>query len=147
MENMKDIASYYYEFERFIDLVTVVEEALGCPQWIKEKEKFKQFMENDLYCQYAHLGDLKEAKDEVQVKKVFGKCNYLDEIICFIYSSIMEFKKTDKVKGTPISAKFIENIKGILNNQIRIHHSHTSGEILGYSHSYCSFKVRENKRQ
>ena len=96
MENIKDIASYYYEFERFIDLVPVVEEALGCPQWIKEKEKCKQFMENDLYCQYAHLGELKEAKDKVQVKKVFGKCDYLDEIICFIYSSITEFKKQIK---------------------------------------------------
>ena len=48
MENIKDIYSYYYEFERFIDLVPVVEQALECPQWIKEKEKFEQFMDNDL---------------------------------------------------------------------------------------------------
>ena len=58
----------------------------------------------------------------------------------------MEFSKTDKVKGTPISEKFIENIKGILNDKTHIHHSHISGEILGYSHSYCSLKVRENKK-
>ena len=37
MENIKDITSYYYEFERFIDIVPVVEQALECPQWIKEK--------------------------------------------------------------------------------------------------------------
>ena len=40
----------------------------------------------------------------------------------------------------------MENIKGILNNQTLIHHYHISGEILGYSHSYCNLKVRENKR-
>ena len=52
-------------------------------------------MENDLYCQYTHLGELTEAIDEVQVKKVFGKCDYLENIICFIYSSTMEFLKKD----------------------------------------------------
>ena len=55
------------------------------------------------------------------------------------------YKKTDKVKGISISEKFIENIKCILNNQIHIHGSHISGEILAYSHSYWNFKVRENK--
>ena len=44
----------------------------------------------------------------------------------------MESSKTDKVKGTPIFEKFIGNIKGILNNKTNIHHSHISGEILGY---------------
>ena len=59
---------------------------------------------------------------------------------------MVEFNKTDKVKGIPISEKFIENIKGILNNKRHIHHSHISSETLGYSHSYCNFKVRENKK-
>ena len=29
---------------------------------------------------------------------------------------------------------------------MHIYHSHISGEILGYSHSYCNFKGRENKK-
>ena len=46
---------------------------------------------------------------------------------------MMVFKKKHKVKGIPISEKFIENIKCVLNNQIHIHRSHISGEILAYS--------------
>ena len=103
-------------------------------------------MENDLYHQYAHIGKLKEAIDEVQVKKIFGKCDYLEKIICFIYSKVMDLKKKDKVKGTLTSEKVMENIKGILNNPAHIHHSHISGKMLGYLHSYCNLKVRENKR-
>ena len=49
-------------------------------------------------------------------------------------------------KGISLSEKFIENIKGILNNKTHIHHLHISGKILGYSHSYCNLKVRENKK-
>ena len=56
-------------------------------------------MENDLYHQYAHIGKLKEAIDEVQVKKIFGKCDYLEKIICFIYSKVMDLKKKIRSKA------------------------------------------------
>ena len=59
----------------------------------------------------------------------------------------MEFGKTDKVKVTPMSEKFIENVKDILNNKTHIHHFHIPGEILNYSDGCCSLKVRENKKQ
>ena len=32
-----------------------------------------------------------------------------------------------------------------MKNRTHIHHSHISGEIIGYAHSYCNYKVRENK--
>ena len=59
----------------------------------------------------------------------------------------MVLKNTNKAKGTLMSEKLIENFKGIFNNKIHIHHSHVSGEVLGYSHSYCDLEVRENKKQ
>ena len=113
MEKIKDICNYYYEFEKFIELVPVVEQALECPQWIKGKEKLEKFMHYDLDDVYTNVGELKEAIHEIEVQKKFRKYEYIDKIICFIYSSITEFSKTDKVKGTPIPEKFIENIKGI----------------------------------
>ena len=96
---------------------------------------------------YVHLGEVKDAIDQIEVKKQFGKFNYIDKIICFIYSAVMDFRKADKIQGIPESEKFIENVKGILNNKTHIYHSHISGEILGYSHSHYNLKVRENKKQ
>ena len=55
----------------------------------------------------------------------------------------MEFGKTDKVKVTPMSEKFIENVKNILNNKTHIHHFHIPGEILNYSDGCCSLKVKQ----
>ena len=94
-----------------------------------------------------HLGEVKEAIDKVNVKKFFGKVNYVDKIILFIYLAVMDFVKTDKVNGIPITDKFVENIKGILNNKTHIHHCHISGEILDYSHSYCNLRLRRNKKE
>ena len=111
LDKIKYIRNYYYEFEKFIDLVPVVEQALECLQWIKKKEKLEELIHYDLNDVYTHLGELIKAIDETEVSKNFGKYNYIDEIICFIYSSIMVFSKTNKVKRTPVSEKFIEGLK------------------------------------
>lgn len=147
MEKINDICSYYDSFGKFIELVPIIEQALECLRWIKKKEKLEDFMRYDLKNVHSHLGEVKEAIDEVEVIKKLGKLDYIDKIICFIYFSAMEFHKTEMVKGIPTSEKFMENIKGTLKNKTHIHHSHISGEILCYSHSYCNLKVRENKRQ
>ena len=83
----------------------------------------------------------------MKVVKRFGKFAYIDKIICFIYSALMDFCQTDKVKCTPISEKFVENVRGILYNKTHIHHSHITGDTIGYSHSFCDFRVRENKKK
>ena len=44
-----------------------------------------------------------------------------------------------------MSKNFIENLKGIMKNKTHIHHSHITGEVIGYAHSCCNLKVRENK--
>ena len=59
----------------------------------------------------------------------------------------MDFCQADKVKCTLISEKFVENFKGILYNKTHIHHSHITGDSIGYLHSFCNFRVRENKKK
>ena len=54
------------------------------------------------------------------------------------------FCRTDKVKGIALANNFIENVRETPNNTIQLHHFHGAGEIIGYSHSYCNQKVREN---
>ena len=90
---------------------------------------------------------MKEEIDNIVVnKKRFVKCDYFpDKIISFIYSSLIKFVETDRVKGIPMLKNFIENLKGIMRNKTHIHHSHISGEIIGYTHSYCKYKVRKNR--
>ena len=43
-----------------------------------------------------------------------------------------------------MSKTFIENLKDIMNNGTHVHHSHITGEIIGYGHSCCNQKVWGN---
>ena len=147
MENLKNICNYNACFEKFIELIPKVEDAIENPQWIREKEKFEDFMRYDLNDVYSHLSEMKEAIDELKIVKKIDKFAYIGKKIFFIYSSIVDFCQTDKVRGIPIFEKFIENVKGILYNKTHVHHSHITGDIIGYSHSQCNFRVRENKKK
>ena len=42
---------------------------------------------------------------------------------------------------------FLENVRNIFFSREVIHHSHITGEITGYAHSFCNQKVMENKNQ
>ena len=63
-------------------------------------------------------------------------------MIAFLYSNLISFCITDKVKGIPISKKFISNIKSILNDTKCVHHSHITGNIYGYAHTFCNEKEK-----
>ena len=57
---------------------------------------------------------------------------------------MINFCSTDKIRGVPLSKKLMDNIMHIMKNTHCIHHSHVSGEISGYAHSFCNEKVRKN---
>ena len=145
MEDIRDICNYQDSFERFIKLVPLLENSLENPRGIREKDTREDFLRYDLNNEFCHLGEVREAIDKFKVVKKFGKCDYIDKIIYFVYSNIMNLRQTENIKGTIVSEKFVDNVRRLLYNKTNIHHSHVTGNIIGYSHSYCNFKMRENK--
>ena len=57
----------------------------------------------------------------------------------------MNFPKNKFGGDTMLSSKFPESVSNLMYNKHAICHSHITGEIIGYAHSFCNFRVRENK--
>ena len=57
----------------------------------------------------------------------------------------MKFPKNTFVTDGIFSNNFLENVRNTVFNRGVIHHSHITGEIVGYAHSFCNQKVREKK--
>ena len=51
--------------------------------------------------------------------------------------------KFDEIKTVTTNA-FMINLRRIINYKVHIHHSHVTGEIIGYAHDFCNWKIREN---
>ena len=137
------LKSFYEIFNRLVELFPAIESALEDENISYE---FEDFMSEELDNLYSTVEELKRTIDDIAVpKKRFVKIDFADKLISFVYPSLIQFAETDNVKGIPMSKHFINNLKGIMKNRTYIHHSHISGEIIGYAHSYCNSKVRENQ--
>ena len=108
-------------------------------------DEFKNFVMEDLENVYTTLPELKEDIDHIaNPKRSFTKIHFLDKITAFIYSTLVKFCKTNKIKGIKMSKNFIENVIGTMKNRTHVHHSHITGEIIGYAHTYCNQNLQEN---
>ena len=68
----------------------------------------------------------------------------LNKIITFVYSSIMDFPQNKFEIKAVVTKEFFINIRDLIYGGYVIHHSHVTGEIIGYAHNFCNKKIREN---
>ena len=62
-----------------------------------------------------------------------------------MYQQSIPFLPNDKIDPSfPMSEKFLLNLYHIHTNKPVIHHSHVTGNIIGFAHEYCNSQVREN---
>ena len=79
-EKIKTIDEYRFSFERFIQLLPIVEKALSNPKSAEGNEDFENFLRYDL--DNLNLEELKDAADAVEVKekeKRKGKSCYMEK--------------------------------------------------------------------
>ena len=63
----------------------------------------------------------------------------------YLYKKSIRFLKNENIDlEMPYSGGFLANLFAIASSRPVIHHSHTSGKIVGFVHEFCNLKVREN---
>ena len=69
----------------------------------------------------------------------------LNKIISFVYLSLMDFPNNKfEIKTVP-AKEFFCSVRGLTYGAYVIHHSHVSGQIIGYAHDFCNKKIRKNQ--
>ena len=90
----------------------------------------RRFLAEDLNECYITLKVLREDIYNISLsnKQFSNRKNLFSEkLLAFLYSAMVVFWKTDKVKGIPLSKSFIDNVRGLLSNMYQMHHSHITG--------------------
>ena len=113
---IEDTDNYYSSFGRLIELFPALESDLN---GIEETLEFTDFHETELDNVYCTVEVLKEDLDNIVIKRnSFVKADFADKIITSIYSSLITFEETNKIKSIPMSKSFMKNIKGIMNKNV-----------------------------
>ena len=67
------------------------------------------------------------------------------KLYAFIHDSLIDFSKSKFNYEKITTDNFFKNVHRVIKVKIHLDHSHVTGEIFGYSHGFCNWKVRENK--
>ena len=82
-------------------------------------------------------------------RKISYQYKNINKIIVFFHTNVIKFPKNTliAVNDSIFSNGFPENVRDIIFGREVIHHSSITAKIIGYAHSSCNHKVRENKNQ
>ena len=152
MDSLKTLEDFYDMFEYFLDVVVFPKDDSYIRSHDSEKiEKIKEFFAT--YCPDCNdSSKIIELIDNFKIVQKYNggyknKNNKLYKLIEFVYDRVMGFIATDEVKGAIIFKNFLSNVDYLINGKTVIHHSHITTDVIGYAHSFCNLKFRENKNQ
>ena len=145
---IKDIESYHENFLKYLKLCVFTEKSINSYKDFSECPFYEliEFIQEHL-TEITDFDELKERISETEVKsKQKSKISKLTlKIYSFFYQKIMSFPMTNFEHETVTTYNLFEDVHKILNVKIHLHHSHVTGEIIGYTHDFCNWAVRENK--
>ena len=69
------------------------------------------------------------------------------KILLFVYREIFEFPGYNEDVKVSVSKNVLESVLNLMFIDIVIHHSHISGNVIGYVHNFCNQNVKEIYKQ
>ena len=145
---LKNIRSFHENFSRFLKIVVHLQHNL------KSIQEFTDYVYDNLiqfcgeFCKDCN--DFSELKDRVSDVTIKSKrttkiSKFTLKLYAFVYQRIMKFPQNKFEFETVATNDLFENIHKIINVKVHLHHSHVTGEVIGYTHDFCNLKVREYK--
>ena len=133
-DRAKNLTTYHENFIKITNCVRLLCEYYSMDSDIEDinHDCLEHFLRVDLNDEFISFEEVYEAINK-------------QEKISFVNFNIMKIPNNHQIDGLPISSNFLTNIKNILfNAKVNLHHSHITGEIIGYAHVFCK---RESKRK
>ena len=140
--DIKDLQSYYETFQKFIHisigLISMLNHYNKNVTLNYEVQEFIQDIFND-----DSFDDIKNHIMKTETKNALStsykkvpKFNF--KIYAFLYGKLVRFPKSDIQYETFIAKKNLTHAPRLIKMKVHLHHSHITGNIIGYSHDFCN---------
>ena len=145
---LKNIEQYHLAFQKFLTISIYLEDSLNTLTAFHEccnNELIKFCVEKCEDCD--DFNEMKEAIKDITIKNKQGSkiSKFVLQIYAFVYQRIMDFPRGCFDYKTLTTNDLFDSVHKIINVKTHMHHSHVTGNIIGYAQEFCSAKVRENK--
>ena len=149
-KSISNLETYWQKMKLYIHLLKIAELQLKSANFFSDTDdrSLQKFLMD--YCDayeynIAELVEEEIKKYEVKHNKTMKIPKFTLQLYSFLYDRLMDFPavKFDEIKTVTTNA-FMINLHRIINYKVHIHHSHVTGEIIGYAHDFCNWKIREN---
>ena len=147
-KNISTLEKHQAAMELIIHLVRVSEheiKTLESYDMIYD-EKLEQFLKEYAPAYEHDLPGLLEDIKSIKIRNnKFKVPKFTIQMYACFYDMLMDFPrcKFEQLKTITTQGMLTNFYKGI-NTKTHLHHSHITGEIIGHSHDFCNWKVREN---
>ena len=111
-------------------------------------EKLEKFLKEERSAYDHSLEGLVNEIESFEIKnfKALNVPKFTMQIYVFIYQCLMDFPSCKFDELTTVTTKnFFGKLYRVINAKVHLHHSHTTGEIIGNTHDFCNWKLRENQ--
>ena len=148
------LESYYKSYQKFISICIGVLSIFGTNSNIDDdiNSDLKEFL-NEKFPEIDNINKLKSNIEAVEIKNLIKSTGankiprFNLKLYGFIYDSLIDFLKSKFNYETITTDNFFRNVHRLIKVKIHLHHSHVTGEIFGYSHDFCNWKVGKIKNE
>ena len=103
------------------------------------------------FVQETFLGDeicdIKNTINQTDIKNAIKKSGSVNKfnlkVYAYLYYQLVAFPKSEINYESITSSKFFIHVHELIKGKVHLHHSHITGQIIGYSHDFCNTKVTE----
>ena len=148
-KNISTLKNYHEAMTLYCNIIKNAEQEIKCVSHYEQiyDDRLRDFLKENAPAYEDDIERLVEDIKEVKVSNTKSKIpKFTMQVYYYFYDMLTDFPpcKFEDLK-TVTTKSFLINFYKVLNAKVHIHHSHVTGEIFGYSHDFCNWKVRENK--
>ena len=136
----------YYEFFKYI--FRYIQICVGLPALLNSNQKdnfinieVDNFVEEEFADDTIH--EIKNTIQKIEIKNVVSQnrgevYRFNLKVYAFVYNKIIFLPRSDIEYDTLTKVKFFIHVNRLIKGKVHLHHSHTTGKILGYYYCYYS---------
>ena len=150
--HLKTLESYYEVFESFIHHCIEIYRLLNNAN-LKLKDVSSdviEFLENKFQDECYDYAFIKDEIMLTDIENVIKHCGnsipkFRLKIYAYVYNELVQFPLGIDYDCLT-SKNFFQHVHNQITHKVHLHHSHITGQIIGYSHSFCNKQVLELER-